>query len=125
MDPPISTAILTGSEIVTLLEENLESTYAADPFDQMGGYLKRTMGLHAYLKLENPKGTRVQKLFIAGEEVIPDKEYTVSYVTNQGVPKKFGKEHKNLEKHAVEAMMDYLAEMGPYEKELRGTYQIV
>ena len=125
MDPPISTAILTGSEIVTLLEENLESTYAADPFNQMGGYLKRAMGLHAYLKLENPKGTRVQKLFIAGEEVIPDKEYNVSYVTNQGVPKKFGKEHKNLEKHAVEAMMDYLAEMGPYEKELRGTYQIV
>ena len=44
--------------------------------------------MHAYLKLENPKGTRVQKLFIAGEEVIPDKEYNVSYVTNQGVPKK-------------------------------------
>jgi len=69
--------------------------------------------------------TRIQKLFIGGEEVIPDKEYTASYVTNQGVPKKFGKNHQNLEKHAVEAMMDYLAATGSYEKGLRGTYQIV
>jgi len=31
MNPPISTVELTGEEIVTMLEENLERTFARDP----------------------------------------------------------------------------------------------
>ena len=51
MNPPISTVELTGEEIVAMLEENLERTFARDPYGQMGGYVKRSLGLNVYLKI--------------------------------------------------------------------------
>lgn len=47
MIPPISTVELTGEEIVAMLEENLEQTFASDPYKQMDGYVKRSLGLNA------------------------------------------------------------------------------
>lgn len=52
---------LTGDEIVNMLEENLEKQLASDPYDQMGGYIKRGLGLTVYLKIENPAGQRIQR----------------------------------------------------------------
>ena len=49
MDPPVATVTLTGEEVLAMLEENLERTYAADPYRQMGGYVKRCLGLRAYV----------------------------------------------------------------------------
>jgi hypothetical protein len=46
MNPPISTVKLIGEEIVAMLEENLERTFARDPYDQMGGYVKRSLGFN-------------------------------------------------------------------------------
>ena len=51
VDPPVSAVSMTGQEIRDMLEENLEHTYARNFFDQMGGYLKRALGLKAYVKL--------------------------------------------------------------------------
>ena len=44
-NPPVSVVELTGAEIRAMLEENLERTFAADPYAQMGGYAKRCLGL--------------------------------------------------------------------------------
>lgn len=125
MNPPISTAELTGQEIWEMLEENMENTYSGDPYQQMGGYLKRALGLHCDFKIENPKGLRIQKLFIGDAEVDPAKTYSVSYVTYQGVPKKYGKNHKNLEVKAVEAMQNYLSEKGNYREPKQETFQLI
>lgn len=125
MNPPISTAELTGSEIREMLEENLENTYASNPYHQIGGYLKRALGLHCYFKVENPKGLRIQKLFIGENEVEPMKVYSVSYVTNQGVPQKYGKNYKNLDVRAVQAMQQYLAEIGTYRQTVQETFRLV
>ena len=125
MDPPISTVDLSGKEIHEMLEENIENTYAANPYDQMGGYLKRALGLKVFFKVENPKGHRIQTLLINGEPIDFDKNYSVSYVTNQGVPGKYGENHKNIEVHAVEAMCNLLEEKGTYHAELYGTFEII
>ena len=69
MNPPISTVELTGEEILLMLEANLERTFSSDPYQQMGGYVKRYLGLKAYIKLENTSGYRKQKLFMGNEEV--------------------------------------------------------
>jgi 2',3'-cyclic-nucleotide 2'-phosphodiesterase (5'-nucleotidase family) len=63
VDPSISVVDLTGSEIRAMMEENLERTFSADPFAQMGGYLKRFRGLTIYGKLENPSGNRIERVF--------------------------------------------------------------
>lgn len=121
MNPPVSTVGLTGEEIIAMLEENLERTFARDPYDQMGGYVKRCLGINIYFKVENPKGQRIQELFVRAERVRPDKVYTAAYVTMQAVPAKYGTNRQNLEIHAIEAMQPYLARNKPVKAGLRGT----
>jgi 2',3'-cyclic-nucleotide 2'-phosphodiesterase (5'-nucleotidase family) len=120
MAVPISTVDLTGLELLEMLEENLERTFSADPFHQMGGYVKRCLGLTAYIKIENPPGTRIQKLFIGDEEVHPDQTYRAAYLTMQGVPEKFGRKRQDLPQHAYEAMLAYLDKHKPASAELGG-----
>jgi 2',3'-cyclic-nucleotide 2'-phosphodiesterase (5'-nucleotidase family) len=123
VNPPVSTCKLTGEELWAMMEENLERTFARDPYEQMGGYVKRCMGLNMYFKVENPAGHRICELFVEGEPVEPERVYDVSYVTTQGVPAKYGHERRHLGIHAVEALQHYLEEQGeePVEAGLRGT----
>ncbi|SFH54858.1 bifunctional metallophosphatase/5'-nucleotidase [Pisciglobus halotolerans] len=125
MNPPISTAELTGKEMLDMLEENMENTYAGDPFHQMGGYLKRAAGLQVYFKFENPKGLRIQTLFVGDHEIDPEKTYFVSYVTHQGVPKKYSKKHQHLDMKAVPAMQKLLQEKGPYKPDEKGNFYLI
>ena len=92
-----------------MLEENLERTFATDPYKQMGGYLKRAMGINVYFKIENAAGQRIQYLFINGEAIDYDHLYDVAFVTTQGVPSKYGSQRKNLEINAIDVLKNYLA----------------
>lgn len=125
MNPPIGTVKLTGDEILLMLEENLERTFAADPYEQMGGYIKRGLGLNVYLKVENPAGQRIQQIFVGDEPLAPTRIYNVAFVTEQGVSKKYGHQRSALEIHAVEAMQNYLKKHKPMFAELRGTFNLV
>ncbi len=118
---PICTVDLTGRELARLLEENLERTFSADPFHQLGGYVKRCQGLTAYIKIENPPGTRIQKLFVGEEEVQPNKVYSAAYLTVQAVPLGFGTNRKTLSEDAQAAMLALLASKKDVKAELAGT----
>lgn len=111
-NPPISVVELTGAELLAMMEENLERTFAADPYEQMGGYVKRCHGLRLYAKLENPAGQRVERLFVGDREVTPDGTYEAAYVTAQGVAKKYGRARRDLDIRAVEALRRYVAARG-------------
>lgn len=108
MNPPVSTVDLTGQEIIDMLEENLERTFSSEPMDQMGGYVKRCGGLRVNLRIENPKGHRIQEIYFEDEHLQPNKIYTVSFVTSQGVPQNIGKNRKELDIKAVDAMKQFL-----------------
>lgn len=124
-NPPVSTVYLSGQEIMDMLEENLEHTFSANPYDQMGGYVKRCLGMKMYVKLENPKGLRVQGIYIHDEPIDTKKEYKVAFVTVQGVPKKYGKHRKNLDIKAVDALTNFIKKTGTVSSELRGTIQLI
>lgn len=108
MNPIISTVELTGKEIKEMLEENLERTFSAQPMQQMGGYVKRAFGISVKMRIENPKGNRIQQIFIGKEPLDKNKIYKAAFVTSQGVPEKLGKNRKDLEIKAVDAMEAYL-----------------
>lgn len=112
MNPPVSTVKLTGAEVHQMLEENLERTFAADPYEQMGGYVKRMRGLKLYFKAENPKGRRIDRLFAGSEPVKPDRVYSVAFVTAQGVPAKFGHDRTNIGVDAITALRRLFEERG-------------
>jgi S-sulfosulfanyl-L-cysteine sulfohydrolase len=120
-DPPLSTAELTGQELWDMIEENLERTMAADPYRQMGGYVKRCLGINLYVKFENPPGSRIQQFFVGDEELDRSRAYTVAFVTSQGVPKKFGRKRLDLEVHAIDALKAYFARHPVANADLRDT----
>jgi 2',3'-cyclic-nucleotide 2'-phosphodiesterase (5'-nucleotidase family) len=122
MNPPVSTIELSGEEIREMLEENLERTFSCDAYNQMGGYLKRCLGLSVYFKIENPTGLRIQKLFVGNEEIQADKYYSAAFVTMQGVPQKYGRNRKNQSERIIDAFRKYLVNHRPIRAELRGTY---
>ena len=91
-----------------MLEENLERTFATDPYKQMGGFVKRAMGINLYFKIENDFGQRVQYLFVNGEPVDDERVYDAAFVTTQGVPAKYGVDRKNLDIHIIDVLKQYL-----------------
>ncbi|OHC91661.1 MAG: bifunctional metallophosphatase/5'-nucleotidase [Sphingomonadales bacterium RIFCSPHIGHO2_01_FULL_65_20] len=109
MNPPVSRVDLTGAEIRQMLEDNLERTFAADAYEQMGGYIKRCRGLTAFVKIENPKGERVDRLFVGDEPVDPERVYPCAFVTTQGVPKRFGTARRDLPVDAITALRRWLS----------------
>jgi len=125
MPVPISTVELSGQELIAMLEENLERTYSADPSQQLGGYIKRCLGLTAYIKIENPSGTRLQNLFVGDAEVRTDHMYRAAYLTMQAVPEKYGRNRRDLPIDAHDAMMAYLEKHNPASAEIRGTVVVI
>ncbi|MCM2465458.1 bifunctional metallophosphatase/5'-nucleotidase [Methanoculleus oceani] len=120
VNPPVSTVEITGRELKAMMEENLERTFARDPYEQMGGYVKRCMGVNLYCKLENPPGLRIQEFFAGGKRLDPDAVYHAAFVTGQGVPPAYGKTRQDLDLRAIEALERYLAK-GPVSADLRGS----
>ncbi len=120
VDPPVSVCDITGKELKDMLEEDMEGTFAGDPYDQMGGYLKRCKGIYVYFKVENPPGQRIQELYIGDKKVKDDKSYRAAFITSQGVPEKYGTERKDLDIRAIEAMKNYIRENSPVSVELDG-----
>lgn len=120
VNPPIETCDITGKEVWNMMEDNLERTFAHDPYNQKGGYVKRCLGLNLYFKIENPEGKRINELFVDGKPVKMSKIYRASYVTRQGVRPGFGRNKETLDIKAIEVLENYL-EKGPVEAPLRNT----
>lgn len=110
MNPPVSTVEMTGTEIREMLEENLEHTFCNNPFEQMGGYVKRVFGLQINMRIENPKGHRIQEIYFRGSHLDYSEMYKVSFVTTQGIAKKYGQNRQEHNHKAVEAMKAFLKE---------------
>lgn len=104
-----------------MLEENLEHTFSQDPYRQMGGYVKRALGLNLYIKIENPSGQRIQELFVQGQPLEADQLYSAAFVTAQGVSEKYGISRRDLDIHAIEGLQHYLAKEKSVKADLPGT----
>jgi sulfur-oxidizing protein SoxB len=120
-NPPVETVDLTGAELWDMMEENLERTFSSDAYEQMGGYVKRCRGVNIYCKIENPAGTRIQGFFAQGTRLDKDKTYKAAFVTEQGVPKKYGHNRRALGIQAIDALQQYLAQHQRIHADLRGT----
>jgi len=118
-DPEIFTVPLTGRQIRQRLEASLESVYAPDPFDQKGGFVLRVSGLNAVVRLNNPKGTRVEHLDIAGQPYDPERTYTVAAAGEQELRDASPKELTAT--HAVEALRRYVEQHSPVSADLTHT----
>ncbi|MBW4053421.1 MAG: bifunctional metallophosphatase/5'-nucleotidase [Proteobacteria bacterium] len=101
---PVSVVELTGEELLGMLEENLERTFAANPYEQMGGFVKRCRDLHLYFKVENPAGHRIEQLFVEGEPLALGRRYRAALLGEQAVPAKYGAQREHTGIRAVDAL---------------------
>jgi len=67
-NPLISICKIT-EDLWKMMEENLEYTFSSDPYRQMGGYVKRCLGLNIYFKVENPEFRRIQDFYVNGKKL--------------------------------------------------------
>ena len=112
-NPPISICDISGKDLWEMMEENLEHTFSRNPYNQMGGYVKRCKGIHVYFKIENPEGKRIQEFFVGDTRLNLKKMYQACYLTEQGIPKKFGTNHDRLNIKAVDALKEYIEKNSP------------
>lgn len=113
MNPAISTVELTGAEIREMIEANLERTFAADPYKQMGGYVKRMAGVRIFIRAESPGGHRVDRIYLEDEPIDDQRVYPCAFITEQGVPAKFGVNRQALDVHAIDALRQRLRRPWP------------
>jgi sulfur-oxidizing protein SoxB len=125
MNPVLSTVDLMGKEIRQMLEDNLEKTFCTDPMKQMGGYVKRALGISVKMRIENPAGHRIQELYAGKSHCQPSAMYTVAFVTSQGVPEGLGQNRKDLPIKAVEAMENFLLSHPHYSPAAAGAFSLV
>lgn len=105
---PVSVVELTGEELLAMLEQNLERTFAANPYEQMGGFVKRCRELHMYFKVENPPGHRIEELFVEGEPLLLGRRYRAALLGEQAVPRKYGSNRESVGISSVQALRAYL-----------------
>jgi 2',3'-cyclic-nucleotide 2'-phosphodiesterase (5'-nucleotidase family) len=120
-NPKVSICKINGAELFEMMEENLERTFSSDPYKQMGGYVKRCLGMNIYFKVENPEGTRIQEFYVNGKKLTKSKTYNACFVTTQGVPEKYGKDREKLDLTAIEALEGYLEKHDSVSADLRKT----
>jgi 2',3'-cyclic-nucleotide 2'-phosphodiesterase (5'-nucleotidase family) len=121
VNPPISVCDITGKELMEMIESNLKHTFSRDPFNQMGGYVKRCYGINVYFKIENANGLRIQEFFVGNERLREDTLYDACFVTTQGIPAEYGKNRKKLNINAIEALENYIKENSPVNPKIVGT----
>jgi len=122
VNPPISKCEITGQELWDMVEEDLELTFSKNSYKQMGGYVKRCYGINVYFKVENPEGERIQEFFVGEERLDKDKTYETSFVTTQGIPVKYGKNRRDTDIKAVQALKNYVKSNSPVDPKLVGTF---
>lgn len=122
MNPPVFAAEIRGEALWEMLEENLQNVFADDPYEKLGGSVKRSLGLNGYIRPENPRERRLCELFVGDKPVEPSRSYRIVFVTTQGVPEKYTEKREKLGFDAVEALRRYLADSGPVAAPLRDTF---
>ncbi|NYT11898.1 MAG: bifunctional metallophosphatase/5'-nucleotidase [Methanomassiliicoccales archaeon] len=120
-NPSVSTVDLSGKDIWDLMEDSLDRTFARNPFDQQGGYVKRCIGLNIYFKVENPRGHRIQDIFVEGEHMDLNRSYSAAFMTTQGIPLGYGMRRIDLGVSAIDALKGYLSSRDAVSAELTGT----
>lgn len=118
-NPEVVTFELSGAHILQRIEANLQSVYAPDAFQQKGGFVMRVSGLNATVALNNPKGTRVEHLDIAGAPLDLKRRYRVAAAGEQSTQNAQNVQPTGV--NAIDALCNYLQRHSPVRAELTHT----
>ncbi len=122
----VKTADVKGKQILNWLEKELENAFSKDASKRFGGWFVRFNGMQVTFTIGNEKGKRVQQVCIKGENLDPEKIYTMVACERDGDPDNVLCRMMNVHNpvkqgillHSV--MEDYLAEFPIVAPKLEG-----
>ncbi|MET3699369.1 2',3'-cyclic-nucleotide 2'-phosphodiesterase (5'-nucleotidase family) [Bacillus oleivorans] len=113
-NPNLFTLEVEGYALRDIMETNLEMVFAADPFEQKGGYILRSSGLAMTYKPYNPRGQRIQTLYVGGKEL--DNHATYKVVGGGGQLLKGSEKSKTYyDDRAIDVICSFLKDKGSFE----------
>lgn len=118
-DAYIRTGQVTGSQIKTWLEKELNNVFAEDASKRFGGWVIKFRGMEVEFLAFGEEGDRVQKVLVKGQPLDFEKTYTISACEREGDADdilcriKGVKNTKNTPFTMHQSMINYLAANSP------------
>lgn len=86
MDSRIKMGFVTGAQLRTYLEEELELVFSENPWKLSGGWGPRASGLTVSFTAHHPKGQRVSAISVNGKPVQDETRYSLAGCEREGEP---------------------------------------
>ena len=119
VDSRVRTATVTGTQILTWLEKELNNVFAKDAVERFGGWVIKFKGMKVKFNAFGEKGKRVQEVLVAGKPLDSSKIYNICACERDGDPddmlcriKGVGNA-RNTEYSLHQVMKDYLKVNSP------------
>lgn len=119
VDATVRTAKVTGEQLFTWLEKELNNVFAKDASKRFGGWVVKFRGMEVEFNAFGPQGKRVQKVTVGGKPLDPSRSYSVSACERDGDPETMlcripnVTEGKNMPYSLHVVLKEYLAKHSP------------
>jgi 2',3'-cyclic-nucleotide 2'-phosphodiesterase (5'-nucleotidase family) len=119
VDATVRTAKVTGAQLLTWLEKELNNVFAKDASKRFGGWVVKFRGMEVEFNAFGEQGKRVQKVTAVGKPLDPARLYSVSACERDGDPENMlcripnVVEGKNMPYSLHPVLREYLAKNSP------------
>lgn len=119
VDATVRTAKVTGEQLFTWLEKELNNVFAKDASKRFGGWVVKFRGMEVEFNAFGPQGKRVQKVTVGDKPLDPSRSYSVSACERDGDPETMlcripnVTEGKNMPYSLHVVLKEYLAKHSP------------
>jgi len=119
VDATVRTAKVTGAQLMTWLEKELNNVFAKDASKRFGGWVVKFRGMEVEFNAFGEQGKRVQKVTVGGKPIDPARSYSVSACERDGDPENMlcripnVTDGKNMPYSLHPVLKEYLAKNSP------------
>jgi sulfur-oxidizing protein SoxB len=119
VDATVRTAKVTGAQLLTWLEKELNNVFSKDASKRFGGWVVKFKGLEVEFNAFGEQGKRVQKVTAGGQPLDPNRSYSVAACERDGDPADMlcripkVAEGKNMPYTLHPVLKEYLAKHSP------------
>jgi 2',3'-cyclic-nucleotide 2'-phosphodiesterase (5'-nucleotidase family) len=131
VDATVRTAKVTGAQLMTWLEKELNNVFAKDASKRFGGWVVKFRGMEVSFNAFGEQGKRVQQVTVGGKPLDVSRTYTVSACERDGDPDTMlcripnVTEGKNLPYSLHPVLTEYLAKNSPVSPVPHGSAKIL
>ena len=86
LDARMKRAWVTGKELHTYLENELELVFSPDPWKLSGGWGPRASGMEMVFAAKAPNGSRLREVKVLGKPIVDDAKYSIVGCERAGEP---------------------------------------